>query len=115
MFIDFGFSNVIFEEIGSRSLVCFFGSLNYCCPEMLNIYNSGESQLVDLYYNDVYALRRVERELFASEEQDEGGTCSKYELYELNYEEKLTFRLEHKLQEFYKLARVKYLFFSASP
>jgi hypothetical protein len=37
---------------------------------MLNIYNSGESQLVDLYYNDVYALRRVERELFASEEQD---------------------------------------------
>lgn len=114
MFIDFGFSNVIFQELGSKSLVCFFGSLNYCCPEMLNIYNTGQSQLVDLYFNDAYALRKVEQQIFSASEQEEGAS-SKYELYELGYQQKFAFRIDHKLQEFYKLARLKYLFFSSSP
>lgn len=32
VFIDFGLSRAVCEPIGSKTLVSFTGSFNYCCP-----------------------------------------------------------------------------------
>jgi hypothetical protein len=57
--IDFGFSEVLLESKGFSTLTSFVGSLSHCSPEMFHCYNSSQSQLVDLYYNDVYALKKT--------------------------------------------------------
>ena len=57
VFIDFGFSKIISEELGFKSKSSFLGSINYCSQEMLKIgSNSSKFSLIDLYYNDVHCL-----------------------------------------------------------
>lgn len=63
VFIDFGFSDVLAEIPGELTLTTFIGSLGYCCPEMLDCYDSQDSTLVDLYYNDTWALKKAFSEL----------------------------------------------------
>jgi serine/threonine protein kinase len=55
--IDFGFSNIIKEEIGIKTESSFAGTLNYCSPEMKAIYSVKSARsFVDLYFNDTYSL-----------------------------------------------------------
>lgn len=53
VFIDFGFTKMLNEQIGQRTKTAFFGTMGYCGDEMKSIlYKSGGGH-VDLYYNDV--------------------------------------------------------------
>ena len=58
VWIDFGFSKIVKEKVGFKSLTSFAGSIGYCSLEMRKIYESKKEkyQLADLYYNDVHAL-----------------------------------------------------------
>lgn len=55
VFIDFGLSEIVQQSAGAQTLTRFAGTLNYCCPEMLKLYNNGEG-FVDLFHNDVYCF-----------------------------------------------------------
>ena len=52
VFIDFGFSKILKEFLGSKSFSPFMGSINYCCKEMVDLYVREMEGYVDLYYND---------------------------------------------------------------
>jgi len=56
VFIDFGLSKVIEEDIGEATLANFRGSLSYCSQEMFNTYLKNTAFMVDLYYNDAHCL-----------------------------------------------------------
>ena len=58
VFIDFGFSEIVKEECGYKTLSIFKGTPNFCCPEMLAMMNL-ERSYVDLYYNDAFGLNLV--------------------------------------------------------
>lgn len=57
VFIDFGISRIIEEDIGEKSFTFFRGSLNYCSLEMAGIYGKSNGNFIDLYYNDVIGLK----------------------------------------------------------
>lgn len=54
--IDFGFSRVIEEEVGFKTMTTFAGTMSYCSPEMTAI-SGQEPSFIDLYYNDLYGLQ----------------------------------------------------------
>jgi len=57
VFIDFGFSRVIEEQPGFKTMTKFLGSINYCSPEMVSLFSLRlERAYVDLYYNDMHSL-----------------------------------------------------------
>ena len=56
VFIDFGLSRFIKEEIGNRTSTLFVGSVNFCCSDMKKAYTSKKPKKVDLYYNDLFCL-----------------------------------------------------------
>ena len=56
VFIDFGLSELVKENPGTKSWTLFSGSLNYCSKEMKSCFNKKTSNQVDLYYNDLCAL-----------------------------------------------------------
>lgn len=62
VFIDFGFSKVLEEDIGFKSSTAFAGTLSYCSPEMAAL-SVKQTAFIDLYYNDMYSLRAALREL----------------------------------------------------
>ena len=66
VFIDFGFSRVIEEKLGFKTLTKFLGSVNYCSPEMVKLFSAvrEEKNYVDLYYNDVHCFTKAITELF---------------------------------------------------
>lgn len=49
---------MVCEPLGSKTLVSFTGSFNYCCPEMLELYLKDELGYINLYYNDAYCLEK---------------------------------------------------------
>lgn len=55
VFIDFGLSEVVEEELGFKTLGGFRGTPNYCSPEMFALMMEPFCY-VDLYYNDAYSL-----------------------------------------------------------
>ena len=57
VFIDFGFSKMVSEDVGTKSRCPFFGSINYCSHEMLKAFHEDQDQMVDLYYNDAHSLQ----------------------------------------------------------
>jgi serine/threonine protein kinase len=58
VFIDFGFSEAIAEELDGKTLVQFRGSPAYCYDEMTAILGMGNTQrYIDVYYNDLHALQ----------------------------------------------------------
>lgn len=63
VFIDFGFSDVLAERPGELTVTTFIGSLGYCSPEMMSCYDSQHLVPIDLYSNDVWALRKSFSEL----------------------------------------------------
>jgi serine/threonine protein kinase len=56
VFLDFGFSDILDEDIGMKTQTFFVGTIGYNSPEMMECYNHQCSSFVDVYYNDVYAL-----------------------------------------------------------
>jgi len=62
--IDFGFSKVIAEDLGFKSMTTFTGTMSYCSPEMTAI-SGHSSSFIDLYYNDIYSLQASLNELYS--------------------------------------------------
>ena len=56
VFVDFGLSQIIQEELGKQTITSYVGSINFCCLEMKNCFNSKTNGYVDLYYNDLFCL-----------------------------------------------------------
>lgn len=56
VFLDFGFSDFIYEKLGEKTFLCYVGTYEYSSPEMKKALTS--DGYVDLYFNDVYALER---------------------------------------------------------
>ena len=59
VFIDFGMSMVVKEKPGQRTLTHYFGTYGFCCDDMRKLLFEQKVGYVDLYHNDVYALRKV--------------------------------------------------------
>lgn len=59
VFLDFGFSKFINEELGFKTASRFQGTYNYCSEEMKKLYISKKIAPVDLYYNDLHCLQRT--------------------------------------------------------
>lgn len=55
--IDFGMTLAIKQNFGKLTLTGFAGTYTYCCQELKKLYNLEKAGLVDLYYNDMYALK----------------------------------------------------------
>lgn len=62
IFIDFGFSDIIKEDVGYKTLTVFRGTPDFCTAEMLATMMKREGY-VDLYYNDAYGLDLVFKKL----------------------------------------------------
>jgi serine/threonine protein kinase len=56
VFVDFGLSTIVSEELGGQSRTKFRGSVNFCCLDMAKLFSKRKNGFVDLYYNDLYAL-----------------------------------------------------------
>ena len=63
VFIDFGLSELIEEEVGIYSNIYFKGSMAYCSDEMSKAYKTKQKELVDFYYNDLHCLSISEKEI----------------------------------------------------
>ena len=62
VFIDFGFSRVVREECGFKSLTSFKGTPTFMSGEMLQLFSSKENKegFVDLFYNDLFCFQNAE-------------------------------------------------------
>ena len=62
VFIDFGFSMVVREECGSKTLTSFHGTPTFVSREMFRLFSAKEYKegFVDLYYNDLFCFRKTE-------------------------------------------------------
>jgi len=58
IFIDYGLTTAIKEEIGFKSMTYFAGSFSFCSPEMLLLFNN-PSGWIDLYFNDMHSLKET--------------------------------------------------------
>lgn len=56
IFIDFGLSRLIKEEVGYKSLTTFVGSINFCSEEMGRLMITKDARRIDFYYNDLMCL-----------------------------------------------------------
>jgi serine/threonine protein kinase len=57
VFIDFGCTEFIGEELGQKSLTVFKGTTGYCTKALYSLSISQKRKgLIDLYENDVHAL-----------------------------------------------------------
>jgi hypothetical protein len=55
VFIDFGLSLIIAEDLGNLKLMHFRGTFMYACDEFKNIC-SEQGGYIDVYHNDRYGL-----------------------------------------------------------
>ena len=57
VFIDFGGTEVLKEFLGEKTVTRFVGTASYCSDEVFLLL-SNKLMNVDLYYNDVYGLKK---------------------------------------------------------
>ena len=57
VFIDFGLSSLIKEELGYKTFTHFLGTLSYSSDEMKKAYYLNKPKLIDLYHNDSVGLK----------------------------------------------------------
>ena len=58
IFIDYGFSDIIKEKVGFKTLTSFQGTASYVSKEMLALFSVEDKQgYVDLYYNDLVCFQ----------------------------------------------------------
>jgi serine/threonine protein kinase len=77
VFIDFGLSFFIPENVGEKSLTSFVGSINFCSDEMGRLIFTNNLCRVDLYHNDLCCLKRFMKiydESFEEAEKEENLT-----------------------------------------
>ena len=58
MFLDFGFTTFLTENIGEKTYTKFVGTFKYTYDEIQKLYYLDRGDKVDFYYNDVYGLER---------------------------------------------------------
>ncbi len=61
VFIDFGLSRLIGEFLGFKTYTHFRGSLNFVSEEMMQLFQQSSSKRIDLYFNDLFALKNLLR------------------------------------------------------
>jgi serine/threonine protein kinase len=61
LFLDFGISEVIDEEIWECTLAKFKGTYEFCGEEMKKLFKNRRSELVNLYINDLQMLLQTLR------------------------------------------------------
>jgi len=59
IFVDFGMSQFLKEDIGFNTFTKFFGTYNFCGDEMKKLFYCDNFGYVDLYYNDAEGLKKV--------------------------------------------------------
>ena len=57
VFIDFGFTEFIQEDVGQKTLIKPRGTYFYMSKEMKNASRLNQRSLIDLYDNDIFALK----------------------------------------------------------
>ena len=53
IFLDFGLSTIIKEEVGIKTETNFVGSINFVGNDMMKCYLKKTKMRVDLYFNDL--------------------------------------------------------------
>lgn len=71
VFIDFGLSRFIREQISYQSMTKFSGSYNFCSPEMAECFLAKKRMPVDLYYNDLHCLQATIKVLHSTSESSQ--------------------------------------------
>ena len=56
VWLDFGLSRIIEEELGQKTLTGFVGTFSATSNEMQKLFYTNSQSLVDLYHNDVCGL-----------------------------------------------------------
>ena len=59
VFIDFGLSRLVEEDIGFKTITNYVGTIDYWSPEMGKCFREKKQMLIDLYYNDLYGLEKT--------------------------------------------------------
>lgn len=59
VFIDFGLSTLTNKQVGEKEEVYFQGTLSYCSPQMAQCFQDNHPQKVDVFFNDVYAMKET--------------------------------------------------------
>ena len=58
VFIDFGCTEGLKETLGYKNVTKFSGATAFCSDEMLSLLSNNKIGPVDLYSNDVFALKK---------------------------------------------------------
>ena len=86
IFLDFGLSRFVKEDIGEKTLSRFVGTLSNTSPEMRKTYYLKKAMWVDLYYNDQWGLEQLysyfkfnaqnsmERNILNENKEENGGS-----------------------------------------
>lgn len=67
--VDYGVAACLNEPIGFKSFTTLRGTLNYCSKEMHSIWATS-SGWVDLYWNDLFGLKKTHKTLDKNKEDD---------------------------------------------
>ena len=60
VFIDFGFSDIITEDLGLKTYTFFHGTPSFVSKEMMKLlFSEPKYGYVDLYYNDLVCFQLV--------------------------------------------------------
>ena len=59
IFIDFGLSRIVKENIGETTVTRFVGTFCNVSPQMQKTYRLNKGFWVDLYYNDLWGLEQL--------------------------------------------------------
>lgn len=65
VYIDFGFTEVRIESLGSMGRCFARGTMEYCCDEMKKLFMTTGEGFVDIYYNDFICLEKSKEEIVA--------------------------------------------------
>ena len=57
VFIDYGLTKIVSQDIGELSISKYFGSYLYSLKEMQQLFYQNSVGFIDLYYNDVHTLK----------------------------------------------------------
>ena len=58
IFLDFGLSKFVKEDVGEKTLSKFVGTIHSASPQMRKTYYLNKAMWVDLYYNDLWGLEQ---------------------------------------------------------
>lgn len=74
VFVDYGLSRCVKEPLGQKSRVSYFGTFQFSSAEMLALFDQNCAGFVDLYYNDIHAMK-VMKSCWTSEHLLTDNSC----------------------------------------